>query len=391
MRARGPLSALLTSAILVIAACRPGTGEPTPSSSSIAGDLVPSREVTVAISLPEGGSTLAAAIAVAAGSESLGGSQITVSTFTPFAGEDQFQSGFRDGQIDLYLATAGSVLSAQASGDSADDLVQIAGLQTRDTRSLISYTSDQLSSITDGAILIQGRPGDELSLLALLASQEAASPGSTPDPMQLQFIYSADPSAPFDITPLADGTAVAAWVTDFDGLPRAYEAYRADDGLQYGIDGVKSILTTSADSPLTGVGIWAHKGDLANQDLLISTAAFLVSLASGAASCRDSALDCAGVVEANALSDRSGDALVWSVNEVNRSMWPAPEGILAVSTAALDAAIASASAAGWDIGSISSASLVDTQALQLAIENLPAELDVKGAAWAPIEIALPLD
>jgi hypothetical protein len=72
-------------------------------------------------------------------------------------------------------------------------------------------------------------------------------------------------------------------------------------------------------------------------------------------------------------------------------MWPAPEGVLAISTAALDAAIASASAAGWDIGSISSASLVDTQALQLAIENLPAELDVKGAAWAPIEIALPLD
>jgi len=391
MRARGPLSALLTSAILVVAACRPGTGEPTPSASSIAGDLIPSREITVAISLPEGGSTLAAAIAVAAGSESLGGTQITVSTFTSFAGEDQFESGFRDGQIDLYLATAGSVLSAQASGDSADDLVQIAGLQTRDSRSLISYASDELSSISSGPILVQGRPGDELSLLQLLASEEAAKPGTTPDPKQLTFIYSADPSAPFDITPLVDGTAVAAWVTDFDGLARAYEAYRADDGVQYGIAGVKRILTTSVDSPLAGVGIWAHKGDLANEDLLISTAAFLVSLASGAASCRDSALDCAGVVEANALSDRSGDALVWSVNEVNRSMWPAPEGVLAVNSAALDAAIAAASAAGWAIGSVRSTDLIDTKALELALANLTAALDVNGATWTPLELTLPLD
>jgi hypothetical protein len=377
--------------VLVVAACRPGTGEPTPSASSIAGDLVPSREVTVAISLPEGNSTLAAAIAVAAGSESLGGSQITVSTFTSFAGEEQFQSGHRDGQIDLYLATAGAVLSAQASGDTADDLVQIAGFQTHDLRSLISYTSDKVSSLSSGPILVQGRPGDELGLLELLASQEAANPGSTPDPKKLTFLYSADPSAPFDITPLVDGTAVAAWVTDFDGLARAYEAYRADDGVQYGIDGVKRILTTSADSSLAGVGIWAHKIDLENQDLLISTAAFLVSLASGAASCRDDALDCAGVVEAGALSDRSGDSLIWSVNEVNRSTWPAPDGLLTINTVAINAAISLATAAGWGIGSVDSAALIDTQAFQLAVDHLPADLDVKGSTWTSIEIVLPLD
>lgn len=391
MRAPGSLSALLTSAILVVAACRPGTGEPTPSASSIAGELVPSREVTVAISLPEGNSTLAAAIAVAAGSESLGGSQITVSTFTSFAGEEQFQSGHREGQIDLYLATVGSVLSAQASGDTADDLVQIAGLQTRDIRSLISYSSDKLASISSGPILVQGRPGDELSLLELLASQEAANPGSTPDAKKLTFLYSADPSAPFDITPLVDGTAVAAWVSDFDGLARAYEAYRVDNGVQYGLDGVKRILTTNADSTLAGVGIWAHKIDLSNQDLLISTAAFLISLASGAASCRDSAPDCAGVVEAGALSDRTGDSLLWSVNEVNRSMWPAPEGLLAINTASIERAVTLASGAGWAIGSVSSADLVDTQAFQLAMDHLPADLDLKGLTWMSLEVALPLD
>lgn len=391
MRAPGSLSALLTSAILVVAACRPGTGEPTPSASSIAGELVPSREVTVAISLPEGNSTLAAAIAVAAGSESLGGSQITVSTFTSFAGEEQFQSGHREGQIDLYLATVGSVLSAQASGDTADDLVQIAGLQTRDIRSLISYSNDKLASISSGPILVQGRPGDELSLLELLASQEAANPGSTPDAKKLTFLYSADPSAPFDITPLVDGTAVAAWVSDFDGLARAYEAYRVDNGVQYGLDGVKRILTTNADSTLAGVGIWAHKIDLSNQDLLISTAAFLISLASGAASCRDSAPDCAGVVEAGALSDRTGDSLLWSVNEVNRSMWPAPEGLLAINTASIERAVTLASEAGWAIGSVSSADLVDTQAFQLAMDHLPADLDLKGLTWMSLEVALPLD
>lgn len=391
MRPPRSFAALLTSAILVVAACRPGTGEPTPTASSIAGELVPEREVTVAISLPEGNSTLAAAIAVAAGSESLGGSQITVSTFTSFAGEEQFQSGHRDGQIDLYLASIGSVLRSQASGDVADDLVQIAGLQSRDIRSLITFSSDKLSSISDGPILVQGRPGDELGLLELLANQENANPGSTPDLKKLTFLYSADPSVPFDITPLVDGTAVAAWVTDFDGLARAYEAYRPDDGMQYGIDGVKRILVSDSDSSLAGVGIWAHKIDLVNQDLLISTAAFLISLASGAASCRDSAPDCAGTVEAGALSDRTGDSLLWSVNEVNRSMWPAPDGLLSINTAAVESAITLANQAGWTIGSVNSADLIDTQVFQLAMDHLPPELDVKGLTWKPLEVVLPLD
>jgi hypothetical protein len=72
-------------------------------------------------------------------------------------------------------------------------------------------------------------------------------------------------------------------------------------------------------------------------------------------------------------------------------MWPAPEGVLTVSTAAIDAAIATANQAGWAIGSISAADLVDTQALQLAVDHLPAELDVKGSAWVSIEVTLPLD
>ncbi len=390
MRGGGTLSALMTSAILVVAACRPSIGEPTPSASSIAGDLVPSHEVSVSISLPEGSSTLAAAIAVAAGSESLGGSQISVSTFTPFAGEDQFQSGHREDQIDLYLATAGAVLSAQESGETADDLVQIAGYQTRDFRSLISYTSSKLSSITRGPILVQGRPGDELGLLAVLASQEMANPGSTPDTKDLTFLYSSDPSAPFDITPLVDGTATTAWVTDFDGLARAYEAYRAKNGIQYGLNGVKRILTTSAESSIAGAGLWAHKIDLENQDLLISTAAFLIALGDGAASCRDSALDCAGVVEGNGLSDRFGDSLIWSINEVNRTMWPASNGLFFVNTSAIDVAISAATASGWTV-SVESTDLVDLQAYQLAIDHLPAALDLTGAAWSPIEVILPLD
>jgi hypothetical protein len=72
-------------------------------------------------------------------------------------------------------------------------------------------------------------------------------------------------------------------------------------------------------------------------------------------------------------------------------MWPVPEGVLTINTAAIDAAIATANQAGWAIGSISAADLVDTQAFQLAIDHLPAELDLKGATWAAIEVTLPLD
>jgi hypothetical protein len=79
------------------------------------------------------------------------------------------------------------------------------------------------------------------------------------------------------------------------------------------------------------------------------------------------------VFEQGGETDRFGDSLAWSIDQFNASIWPAPQGVLDVSTVA---------ASGFT---------VNKTILERAIANLPAEIDRIGESWAPSGIALPLE
>ena len=379
-------AARVALALVLVAACRPPVGgSAEPSASSIAGDLVPSRDIAVAIHLPGAPDALASAITKAAGLESIAGAGVQLEIVLPYAGEDAFAVRERDGQTDIFFATPAAALVAREAGN---DLVMIAGLQRTAGMQLavLPKGAASLEEVATGSILLQGRPGDEAPLLAQL--DEAGV-----DRSALEIAYAEDPSSPFDLFGLFDQTYVAAAVTNFDGAARLQEFYDLESGIPVGPEGSRFIAGVDGDtlSMASGLAIWALRSALEDEDNRIAMALTLIAIADGLAGCRDDVAACAVVLEDSAIADRYGDGLLWSINAFNGTVWPAPSGAFAIDETELLRAVDQAVSVGVVSAAPPIAELVDRSVLDLALLNLPATIDLAGESWTPIEVLLPLE
>ena len=378
-------AARVAISLVLVAACRPPIGGSVePSASSIAGSLIPSREIAVAVHLPGAPDALASAVTRAAGSESIAGAGVLVEIVIPYAGEDAFAVRDRDGQTDLFFATPAAALIAREAGN---DLVMIAGLQRTYGLQLAAPPNGaaSLQDLAGGSLLVQGRPGDEAPLLAALTAAGV-------EPSGVGITFPEDPSIPFDPTGLFDGSFRAAAVTSYDGAARLQEFYDLESGLPLGPDGSVALEDESgAIAAAPGMGMWALRSTLENEDHRIALALTLIAIADGLASCRDDAVECGVVLEDSGIADRYGDGLVWSVNAFNATLWPAPDGVFAINEQALTDAVVQAVAVGLAASAPSADNLIDRRVLDLALANLPANVDLIGSSWAPIEVQLPLE
>ena len=380
------VAARVALSLVLVAACRPPIGgSAEPSASSIAGNLVPSREIAVAIHLPAAPDALASAITNAAGSESIAGAGVQLEIVLPYEGEDPFAVRERDGQTDLFLATPAAALVAREAGN---DLVMIAGLQRYAGMQLAKLPKgpETLEAAVAGPILLQGRPGDEAPLLAQF--DELGINRS-----ELEIVLAEDPSAPLDLYGLFDQTYAAAAVNAYDGAARLQEFYDLESGLPVGPDGTRVIAGLDGDtlSMAPGIGIWALRSALESEDNRIAMAVTLIAIADGLSACRDDAAACAVVLEDSAIADRYGDGLLWSINAFNGTMWPAPNGAFAIDDAELTRAVNQAVATGVASAALPIAELVDRSVLELALQSLPATIDLVGDSWTPLEVQLPLE
>jgi hypothetical protein len=380
------VAARVALSLVLVAACRPPIGgSAEPSASSIAGNLVPSREIAVAIHLPAAPDALASAITNAAGSESIAGAGVQLEIVLPYEGEDPFAVRERDGQTDLFLATPAAALVAREAGN---DLVMIAGLQRYAGMQLAKLPKgpETLEAAVAGPILLQGRPGDEAPLLAQF--DELGINRS-----ELEIVLAEDPSAPLDLYGLFDQTYAAAAVNAYDGAARLQEFYDLESGLPVGPDGTRVIAGLDGDtlSMAPGIGIWALRSALESEDNRIAMAVTLIAIADGLSACRDDAAACAVVLEDSAIADRYGDGLLWSINAFNGTMWPAPNGAFAIDDAELTRAVNQAVATGVASAAPPITELVDRSVLELALQSLPATIDLVGDSWTPLEVQLPLE
>lgn len=382
-----PLRTALAVALslMVVAACRPPIGgSAEPSATSIAGSLAPTKEMSVAIHLPGAPDALSAPVAYAAASESIAGSGVFLESVVPYADEDAFDVRISAGQVDLFIATPAAALLAREAGH---DLVMIAGLQ-RTAPMLLATAPTGPSGIgvlSGSSILVQGRPGDEAPILAALAAAGVDTAG-------VLVSHPEDPSAPFDPTGLFDETYAAVAVNSYDGAARLQEFYSLETGLPLGPDGTTAIPDESGTlSAAAGVGVWVLRSALDDPDSVTALALTLIAIADGLAHCRDDAAACAVVLEDGGEVDRYGDALLWSINALNATMWPAPEGALAIDTAALSAAADQALSVGLITTPPVVDAVVDQRVLDLALSHLPSTIDLEGASWTPIEVQLPLE
>jgi len=356
------LASILSIALIAVACRPPIGGSVEPTASSIAGELRPSKEISVTVHLPGAPDVLTAPLAYAAASESIAAAGITLNQVAPTAGEAPFPLVASKSRLQLYFATPAAVLASETARAS---LVMIANLQQTTSMALVApaggaTTTADLSNTT---ILVQGMIGDEVPLLALLAREGAEN---------VTVEYPADSSIPLDLTPLFDGTYAAAFLTRYDGLARAQEFISLESGLPVGPDGI-TIIDLGDASSVDGLGLWMEESAIADEDFNIAAALILIGLTDGLAYCRDQPTECASVFEQGGETDRFGDSLAWSVDQFNASVWPAPQGVLDVAAVSIDGVT------------------VNTSILERAIANLPAEIDRNGASWTPSGISLPLE
>jgi hypothetical protein len=323
-------------------------------------------------------------VANAAASESIAGTNVFLESIIPYAGEDAFDVRVRDGQVDLFFATPAAALVAREAGH---DLVMIAGLQRTAGLQLVAASSGpgSLVELADASILVQGRPGDEAPLLAALSASGVDTAG-------IAVSYPEDPSSPFDPTGLFDESYAAVVVNSYDGAARLQEFYSLDTGLSLGPEGTNAIADESGTlATAAGMGIWVLRSALDDPDSVTALALTLVAMADGLARCRDDAPACAVVLEDGGEVDRYGDALLWSVNALNATIWPAPGGIFTVDQEALSVAVEQAASVGVIALAPAVGDLVDLRVLDLVLSHLPSTIDLEGASWTPIEVQLPLE
>jgi NitT/TauT family transport system substrate-binding protein len=382
---RRPRPSIATIAVtlawcLVVAACRPplagesdGTavpngGTPGPSATPApAIALKPRNETSVSVRLFRGFGPADAPLQYAQALDSYRDSNLVVDITPPIAGYDPFQVEAAPDSLALWVGTVADVAPAAAAGL---DLVAVGESTGRDPTVLVVPAKQAGESLTKlkAATVLADTAGSAASLRAALAAAGLAEG-------DVKIVTPDDPSGPFDPTSLLDGTAAAAAVSGYDGWARIQEAVvlNGGDPAQYVQEPVRP-----SDEALLGELIWAQAKDVADPALAPAITGFLAVVAQSQVACRDAVEDCAANVASQ--SDRTPEGIAWSIDQLDRLLYPAPDGILHVDPAAWDltlAAMKAAGVAGTDTLT-STNSLVDT-----VLASLGTTLDVTGADFVP--------
>jgi len=330
---------------------------------------------------------IAAPIVNAIARNVVGSAGVQLEIAAPYSAFDAFQVEDELDVVNIFLATP----SAAAVGISTGaELVMISGLQRVSGFRVAVRAGGPMAigSLEPGAILVQGRPGDQAPL-----SQVLRSAGVDPGAQTYEF---QDPTLPLDPTPLFDGSLSAILLNSWDGLARIQEYSEPETNSSVGPEATM-ILAGNEDDLLgnaPGFGLWVPRRELEVEDKRVAMALTIIALADGLTSCRDDIVTCADLTNGASILDRYGNSVLWSINEYNKTLWPAPDGsplgALTIDKAKVLNAIADARAVGVVSTDVSADSLFDMRVIELVEQYLPTGIDLVGNGWEQFLVDLPL-
>lgn len=370
------LSAVLLVVALAVAACRPPIGEVQPSAGETVGPtdtpppaakLKPDNLTNVEIRLFRGLGPADAALLYGQALDSYRDANLTADISPPIPGYDPYAVEPAEDSITLWVGTASDLAPSVAAGLK---LVAVGELSGRDPTVVAGLKKTLPKKLTDlaGKQVVVDTAGAGVSLLAAVAAAGG-------DPTAIDIAPLDDPSAPFDPTPLLDGTAVAAAVSDYDGWARLQEMVVLNG------QSLKTVVDRPLGdpaAPLLGELVWAQQGDIDDPKLRPAITALLGVLGQTQIACRDAVEDCAGVFAAQ--SDRTPEGLAWSIDQVDRTLFPAPDGILHIDPAAWTRTITAMKAAG--VAGVDSLAMTN-DLVDAVVAAIGSELDLTGKAWKP--------
>jgi NitT/TauT family transport system substrate-binding protein len=299
----------------------------------------------------------------------------------PSGGDIVPQDALANGDVDYAIAWVPKVLGSIEAGANVTNIAQI--FQRSGTLQ-VAWADSGIDSVADfeGKKIGSWGFGNEWEIFAAMAAEGL-------DASTVQII-----TQDFNMNAFLQGDIDAAQAMTYNEYAQVLESVNPDTGELYTPDDLNVISYEDTVGAMLQDAIWADTDRLANDaEYQETTVAFLKAVIKGWAFVAQNPEQAAEIV-GNAGSNWGPSHELWMVNETNKLIWPAPNGIGFIDEGAFDATVAAALSAVNESG----ARLITTEPrdgvwtneyIERALSELEAEgVDVRGDSFQPLDVEL---
>ena len=292
------------------------------------------------------------------------------------------QTQLANGDVDFALAW---VPKALASREAGADIVNIAQIYQRSGTLQVSFVEQDITTPEDFA----GRKignwgfGNEYEVFAAIG-EAGLDPATDVELVGQQF----------DMVALLDGSIDAAEAMTYNEYAQVLEAVDPDTGELYQPEDFNVISYEEIGVGKLQDAIWADAARLADDAEYEDTATrFVAGSMQGWTYCRDNVEECRDIVVASG-STLGASHQLWQMNEVNKLIWPSPDGIGYIDQAAWDRTVEiSQSTPNLEGATVLTAPPTDGAFTNDIVEAAWAmltdmDLDLSGDGFEPVEVTL---
>ena len=197
----------------------------------------------------------------------------------------------------------------------------------------------------------------------------------------------------FDMNGLLSGEIDAAEAMTYNEYAQVLEAVNPATGKLYTPDDLNVVSYEAEGVGMLQDAIWADETKLSDPAYCGKAIAFVKASLQGWAYCRDNAESCRDIVVSKG-SKLGNSHQLWQMNEVNKLIWPASNGVGVIDTAAWDRTVGIASGTKNLDGKTVLTKAPDANSwtndiVNEAVKQLKdAGVDVNGSGFKPIEVTL---
>ncbi|MFT7021942.1 MAG: NitT/TauT family transport system substrate-binding protein [Rhodococcus sp. (in: high G+C Gram-positive bacteria)] len=291
------------------------------------------------------------------------------------------QTVLAQGQADYAIAW---VPKALASRESGAGITQVAQVFQRSGTLQVSFADENITGPAElrGKTVGNWGYGNEFELFAGM-TEAGIDPSSDVTLVQQQF----------DMNGLLSGDIAAAQAMSYNEYAQLLETVDPATGELYTAEDFDTIDWNAEGVAMLQDAIWANTDRLDDEAYAEQTVKFIAASLQGWAFCRDNVEQCRDITVA-AGSTLGASHQMWQVNEVNKLIWPSPDGVGVIDEAAWDRTVEIAKSTTNAEGSTvlttdpNSEAYTNEYVLQ-ALELLREDgLDVTGEAYVPVEVTL---
>jgi NitT/TauT family transport system substrate-binding protein len=292
------------------------------------------------------------------------------------------QTQLANGDVDFALAW---VPKALASREAGADIVNIAQIFQRSGTLQVSFVEQDITTPEDfaGKKIGNWGFGNEYEVFAAIG-QAGLDPATDVELVGQQF----------DMVALLDGSIDAAEAMTYNEYAQVLEAINPETGELYQPEDFNVISYEEIGVGMLQDAIWADAARLADDaEYKDAATRFVAGSMQGWAYCRDNVEECRDIVVASG-STLGASHQLWQMNEVNKLIWPSPDGIGYIDQAAWDRTVEiSQNTPNLEGATVLTAPPTDGAFTNEIVEAAWAlladmDLDLFGEAFEPIEVTL---